>query len=88
MSPPVTESSHRERVLAIKAPVAVTLAQRRIALQTILDLVPGAMLTFDKTCDEPLELEVGGHIFACGEAVKVGDKFGIRIRSLGLPPKP
>lgn len=82
-----TETPQKKHLLAIKAPVSVVLAQKRVALHTILDLVPGAMLMFEKTCDQPLELEVGGHTVATGEAVKVGDKFGIRIRSLGPLPK-
>ena len=40
------------------------------------------MLTFDAHCDEPLALEAGGHPIAVGETVKIGDKFGLRIRQL------
>ena len=32
-----------------------------------------------------LDLEAGGHPVAHGEAVKVGDKFGLRITSVRLP---
>ncbi len=78
-------ANYRERVLNLKAPVSVTLARKRVPLNGVLDIVPGTMLMFDKTCDELLELEVGGHPIATGEAVKVGDKFGLRIRTLGAP---
>ncbi|WP_237607456.1 FliM/FliN family flagellar motor C-terminal domain-containing protein [Roseimaritima sediminicola] len=81
-NPPPT---HRDHVLNLKAPVSVTLARKRLALDGVLNIVPGTMLMFDKTCDEPLELEVGGHPLATGEAVKIGDKFGLRIRALGRP---
>ncbi|QEG42003.1 Flagellar motor switch protein FliN [Roseimaritima ulvae] len=83
MSP--STANYRSRVLNLKAPVSVTLARKRVALSGVLDIVPGTMLTFEKTCDELLELEVGGHPIATGEAVKVGDKFGLRIRTLGRP---
>ncbi len=46
-------------------------------------LVPGSMLIFQKHYGEPLALEANGHQIALGETVKVGDKFGIRILSLG-----
>jgi flagellar motor switch protein FliN len=46
---------------------------------------PGTILQFDKSCEEMLELAVGNHNIACGEAVKVGDKFGLRITSIVLP---
>lgn len=92
-SPPDTETAnalpaenrYRERLLQIKTPVSVTLAQRKESLSNILSLVPGSMLTFDIHCDQPLQLSVGGHPIATGETVKIGDKFGIRIREIGLP---
>ena len=40
------------------------------------------MLTFDAHCDEPLTLEAGGKPIAKGDAVKIGDKFGLRIREV------
>jgi len=76
-----TIDGYQRGVLNVQAAVSVTLAQKRVPLDTVLSLGPGAMLTFDKNCDEPLTLEVGGQPIATGEVVKVGDKFGIRIRS-------
>jgi hypothetical protein len=65
--------------------VVVTLAEKRQALGRILELGPGAIIQFDKSCEEMLELEAGGRPIARGEAVKVGDKFGLRITSIILP---
>lgn len=72
-------------VLSIQTPVCVTLARKRVSLQDIVNLVPGAMLTFDAHCDQPLTLEAGGSPIATGETVKIGDKFGIRIREVLTP---
>jgi flagellar motor switch protein FliN/FliY len=81
-----SSSGYQSAVLKIRTPVAVTLAKRKVSLQSILDLVPGSMLTFDTHCDEPLLLEIGDHSIARGETVKIGDKFGLRIREiLGEP---
>jgi flagellar motor switch protein FliN/FliY len=74
--------SYSLAVLAIQTPVSVTLAHKKCSLERIIDLVPGAMLTFDAHCDEPLTLEAGGKAIASGEAVKIGDKFGLRIREV------
>jgi flagellar motor switch protein FliN/FliY len=60
-------------------PVTVTLASQRKPIQEIVELGPGSIVKFDKTCDEPLELAVGERVIATGEVVKVGDKFGVRI---------
>ncbi|MEE2936414.1 MAG: FliM/FliN family flagellar motor C-terminal domain-containing protein [Planctomycetota bacterium] len=79
---PDLNSSHSRAVLAIKTPVSVTLARKNIRLERIVDLVPGSMLTFDTHCDEPLVLEAGGQQLATGEAIKVGDKLGLRIRKI------
>jgi flagellar motor switch protein FliM len=58
------------------------LASKRIPIQQVLALVTGSIIQFEKQCDEPLTLAVGGREVAAGEAVKVGDKFGLRITSI------
>jgi flagellar motor switch/type III secretory pathway protein FliN len=72
-------------LLRIEVPVVVTLASTRHAVSRILELGPGTILHFDKPYDEPLVLSVGRSEVAVGEAVKVGDKFGLRISSMVLP---
>lgn len=74
--------SYEDQVLDIETPVVVVLAQKRESLDRIVNLVPGSMLMFDSHCDEPLILEAGGHPLATGETVKIGDKFGLRIREI------
>jgi flagellar motor switch/type III secretory pathway protein FliN len=65
--------------------VVVTLAHKRQPLSRVIELGPGSIIQFDKSCEEMLELDVGGRLVATGEAVKVGDKFGLRIKSVVLP---
>ncbi|MDD4269512.1 MAG: FliM/FliN family flagellar motor switch protein [Pirellulaceae bacterium] len=72
-------------LLRIEVPVVVTLAEKKQALRQIMELGPGSIIQFDKSCNEMLELGVGGRSVAMGEAVKVGDQFGLRIRSIALP---
>jgi flagellar motor switch protein FliN/FliY len=43
------------------------------------------MIKFDKSCEELLDLVVCDQPIAAGEVVKVGDKFGLRIRNMILP---
>jgi flagellar motor switch protein FliN len=73
---------YREEVLSIETTVSVTLARKKATLRQILDIVPGTMLTFDIHCDEPLILEAAQTPIAVGETVKIGDKFGLRIRHM------
>ena len=78
-------TKYTRTVLSIQTPVCVTLARKSVSLEDIVNLVPGAMLTFDAHCDQPLTLEAGGSPIATGETVKIGDKFGIRIREVLAP---
>lgn len=71
--------------LKVQVAVSVTLASQKHSVQEIRELVPGAMIKFDKSCDELLELLVCDQPIAEGEVVKVGDKFGLRIRNMILP---
>jgi flagellar motor switch/type III secretory pathway protein FliN len=72
-------------LLKIKTPVRVTLAATKLPVRQIVDLAPGSLIQFPKSCEESLDLEVGQQVIARGEAVKVGEKFGLRITQMILP---
>jgi flagellar motor switch protein FliN/FliY len=72
-------------LLRIRVPVVVTLAEKKQPLERILELGPGMIIHFDKSCDETLDLEVNNRRIAQGEVVKVGDKFGLRITGVVAP---
>lgn len=72
-------------LLRVKVPVVVTLAEKRQTLGQIVELGPGSIIQFDKSCEEMLDVHVGGRRVAQGEAVKVGEKFGLRVTSIVLP---
>ena len=77
--------SYSRSLLKVKLPVLVTLAGKKQTLRRILELAPGSIIQFDKSCEDMLELVVGQQAVALGEAVKVGDKFGLRVTSIILP---
>jgi flagellar motor switch protein FliN len=77
--------SYSRSLLKIEVPVIVTLASKRQPLGRIIELGPGSIIHFNKSCEEMLDLEVGGQSIAQGEPIKVGDKFGIRLTSLVMP---
>lgn len=77
--------SYTRSLLRVEVPVSVTLAAKKQSVSQILELGAGSIIHFDKPCDEPLELEVNGRPVAQGEAVKVGEKFGLRVQSIVLP---
>ena len=77
--------SYTRSLLKIEVPIIVTLANAKQSLTRILTLVPGTLLQFDKSCEEPLTLEIGEEQVAIGEAVKIGDKFGFRVTAMTMP---
>ena len=72
-------------LLRIKVPTIVNLATKKQSISEILELGPGSIIKFEKSCEELLELTVGNCSIGEGEAVKVGDKFGLRISTITLP---
>ena len=77
--PPYTRS-----LLRIKVPVVVTLAEKRQKLNRIVDWGPARS---SSSTNRGRDARTGGRQspVACGEAVKVGDKFGLRITAMVLP---
>lgn len=69
-------------LLRIDASVAVTLASKEMPVERILNLVPGMMIQFEKSCESPLLVEIDDQKIAQGEVVKVGDKFGLKITEI------
>ena len=56
--------------------------EKRVPLATARALVPGSLLTFEKGCEDPLELYVANRPHAVGEAVKVGERFGLKVTAV------
>lgn len=77
--------SYSRSLLKIKVPVMVTLAESKQSIETVMEIGPGSIIHFNKGCEDTLTLEVAGQRVAAGEAVKVGDKFGLWITSMILP---
>jgi len=77
--------NYARSLLRVTVPVVVNLAEKRQPLGQIVELVPGSIIQFEKSCEEMLDLSVADCQIATGEAVKVDDKFGLRITSVTLP---
>ena len=77
--------TYAKSLLKVQVPVTVTLASAKYPVSQILELGPGSIIQFNKPCEDNLTLEVGDQSIAKGEAVKVGDKFGLWITSMTMP---
>jgi flagellar motor switch protein FliN/FliY len=84
-SPPKPTLTDREleRILRLEVPLIVKLADRKMNLSEVMRLGTGAIIEFFKSSEQPLELLANNKVIAVGEAVKIGENFGLRIRQVG-----
>lgn len=52
-------------------------------VRDVVGLAPGSIIELDKSSDEALDFLVNNKLVGRGEAVKVGENFGIRLTRLG-----
>lgn len=82
---PPAKPNELERILRLSVPLIVRLAERKMNCSEVMRLGNGAIIEFSKSSDQPLELLVNNKVIAVGEAVKVGENFGLRIKQVGEP---
>jgi flagellar motor switch protein FliN/FliY len=80
---PTPSPSELRRILRLSVPVIVKLAERKLTLAEVMRLGPGAIVEFSKASDEPLELLINNKSIGLGDAVKVGENFGLKINQIG-----
>jgi flagellar motor switch protein FliN/FliY len=66
-------------VLDVPVQVTVELGRRTLPIGDLLQLGPGAVIELGKAAGESLDLLVNGKLVARGEAVVIGEKYGIRV---------
>ncbi|MBA2117151.1 FliM/FliN family flagellar motor C-terminal domain-containing protein [Bremerella alba] len=72
-------------LLQIEVPIRVILAAKKMKVNDIINVGVGTIIQFDKSCEDTLDVEIGRQKIAEGEAVKIGDKFGVRVTSITMP---
>jgi flagellar motor switch protein FliN/FliY len=79
-----TDYSNREIDFLYDVPlqISVEVGRSKILLKDLLQMGEGCVVELDKQSGEPLDLYVNSRLIARGEAVKVGEKFGIRLTEI------
>lgn len=77
--------SFSRSLLHIEVPIRVILAAKKMKVNDIVNMGVGTIIQFDKSCEDTLDVEIGRQKIAEGEAVKIGDKFGVRVTSMTMP---
>jgi len=71
-----------QRILGLSVPLSVILAQREMSIESILTFTVGTIVEFNVPFDSPLSVYIANRPIAHGEAVKVGENFGVRINQI------
>src|SRR3954451_3091674 len=78
-----TTQNELQRIMRMEVPVIVKLAERKLTMAEVMRLGPGAIVEFSNSSDEPLELLINNKAIGLGDAVKVGENFGLKINQIG-----
>lgn len=68
--------------MRLRVPVIVEIGRRTMSLSEVLTLGPGAIIELDKSADDDLTMRVSNMPVGGGEAIKVGENFGMRINDI------
>ena len=72
-----------KRILGLCVPVSVVLAERDMPVESILRIASGTIIEFEVPFDSELTLQVANRSVGAGQAVKVGENFGLRVTRIG-----
>ena len=72
------------RLRYLPVQVSVRLAEKRIPMSQLMNISPGMLIPFNKSCDDLLDLYVNNTRYCRGEAVKIGEKFGLKVNEVGV----
>ena len=72
-----------DAVLRLEVPVIVQIGDRMMSLEDVMNLAPGSIIELPKPADEELEILVNNKQIGLGNAVKVGENFGVRVTYIG-----
>lgn len=74
------------RILGLSVPLSVTLAERDMPIETVLQITVGTIIEFNVPFDAELTLSVANSEIGKGQAVKIGENFGLQVTRIGTVP--
>ena len=73
----------RDSLLKLEVTATVVVAEKTLRLSEVMALKTGDVMEFGRPADDPLELRVSGRPVAAGTAVRIGERFGLKVTSVG-----
>ena len=74
-----------EKLLNLRLPVRVILAEKDTTLEEILNFAVGSIIMFKKHNSKPLNLLVNDQAIGSGKTIKVNEHFALHVREIGTP---
>lgn len=81
-TPPPPPSGAFRLLRDVQVELTLEIGRRRMRIAEILKLKTGQTIDLTKAAGEPLDIFVNGRLLGRGEAVVVGDRYGVRITDL------
>ncbi len=69
----------------VQVEVTLEIGRRRMKIADVLRLNSGQTIELEKAAGDPIDIFVNGQCLGRGEAVVVGDRYGVRITELIAP---
>jgi len=80
---PEKQSEKLQRLLSMRVPVIVKVAEKKMTIGNMLKFHMGSIIQFDKDAYQQLELMINNSTIGLGQPIKIGEKFGLRITQVG-----
>lgn len=86
-----TEAGHAsreiERILEIPLTIRVELGRKRMRISELLEIATGSVVELETAAGATLAVYANDTLVAHGEAVVVGERYGVRITDIVSPPE-
>lgn len=77
-----SSSGVMDLIMDIPVTLSMELGRTHISIRELLSLNPGSVIELERLASEPMQILVNGTLVAHGEAVKLGDRYGVRLTSV------
>jgi len=71
------------RILNINVPLIVQVARQKLSVAEVTSFTTGTVIEFDKIVEEDLDLLAKNKCIGKGQAIKVGENYGLQVTSIG-----
>ena len=69
----------------VEVEITLEIGRRRLRIAEVLRLTTGQTVELTKAAGEPLDIFVNGRLLGRGEAIVMGDRYGVRITEIVTP---